>query len=220
MGNLGSGSGSSYPSTLDTQTAVEVDSPAAGKTKARAAVPNDIIAAVIAIEAELGTLPKGSTSNVKTFLQVEHNTDGTHNATAGASGSLGVLGRAVFATSYALAVGSNTTEYMHFSGKSELPTSDATVVMLAPFAGNVKSLYAKAQGGNSLNGATVVTLRKNSADTALTVTITAGSTAVFSDTTNSVSFVAGDLLNWKIDTTASSSGAITGPMLISATLTG
>ena len=80
MGNIGSGSGSSYPGTLDTQTAVEVDSPAAGKTKARAAVPNDLAACVLAIETELGTNPKGSKADVKTFLQVQHNTDGTHSA--------------------------------------------------------------------------------------------------------------------------------------------
>lgn len=44
----------------------------------RAAVPNDLSAAVVAIETELGTDPAGTLTNVKTYLQTEHNTDGTH----------------------------------------------------------------------------------------------------------------------------------------------
>jgi hypothetical protein len=80
MSNLGSGSGSSYPGTLDTQSAVEVDSPNANKTKARAAVPNDLAAAIIAVETALGTTPQGTKSDVKTFLQTQHNADGTHGA--------------------------------------------------------------------------------------------------------------------------------------------
>lgn len=53
---LGAGNGTSYPSSLDT-AGTEVDSPAAGKTKVRAAVPNDLYAAVVAIETALGTNP-------------------------------------------------------------------------------------------------------------------------------------------------------------------
>lgn len=91
MSNLGSGSGSSYPGAIDTQT-LEVDSPNANKTKARAAVPNDLAAAAIAIETTLGTSPQGTKTNVKTFLQVQHNTDGTHKAitatTINASGTI------------------------------------------------------------------------------------------------------------------------------------
>lgn len=78
MGDIGSGSGSSYPGSLDTQNTPEVNSPNAGKTKARAEVPNDLAAAAIAIEKELGTNPAGILTNVKTFLQTEHGTDGTH----------------------------------------------------------------------------------------------------------------------------------------------
>lgn len=77
MGQLGDGTGSTYPGTLDT-AGTEVDSPNVGKTKARADVPNDIYAAVVAVETELGTDPAGSLADVKTYLQTEHNTDGTH----------------------------------------------------------------------------------------------------------------------------------------------
>ena len=79
MSELGSGSGSSYPGSLDTDSTLEINSPNAGKTKARAEVPNDLAAAIIAVQTELGTDPAGTATNVKTFLQAEHATDGTHS---------------------------------------------------------------------------------------------------------------------------------------------
>ena len=78
MSELGAGNGSSYPGGLDTDNVLEVNSPNPGKTKARAEVPNDLAAAIIAIETELGTDPAGSVADVKTFLQTEHATNGIH----------------------------------------------------------------------------------------------------------------------------------------------
>jgi hypothetical protein len=74
MAELGAGSGTSYPSSLDVDNTVEVDA----STTARADVPNDLAAAIIAVQTELGTDPAGSLTNVKTFLQTEHSADGTH----------------------------------------------------------------------------------------------------------------------------------------------
>lgn len=74
MSELGSGSGTSYPASLDVDNSVEVDS----STTARADVPNDLAAAIIAVQTELGTDPAGSLTNVKTFLQTEHSANGTH----------------------------------------------------------------------------------------------------------------------------------------------
>jgi microcystin-dependent protein len=54
MSQLGSGLGTSFPASIDTRT-TEVNSPAAGKTKARAEVINDLLAATVAIETSLGT---------------------------------------------------------------------------------------------------------------------------------------------------------------------
>lgn len=85
MSELGSGSGSSYPSALDTNTTLEVNSPSGSKTKARAEVPNDSMAAIVAVQTELGTDPAGSLADVKTYLQTEHNTDGTHSAVTATS---------------------------------------------------------------------------------------------------------------------------------------
>ena len=78
MAELGAGNGSSYPTSLDTNSTLEVDSPATGKTKVRAAVPNDLAAAVIAVQTELGIDPAGTKTDVKTFLQIDHQTDGRH----------------------------------------------------------------------------------------------------------------------------------------------
>lgn len=81
MAELGSGSGSGYPGAVDTDVSQEINSPNAGRTKARAEVINDAYAAIIALQTELGTNPAGSLTDVKTWLQTEHGADGTHDAT-------------------------------------------------------------------------------------------------------------------------------------------
>lgn len=76
MAELGAGGGSGYPGALDTDS-----TPESSSTVARADVPNDLAAAVIAIQTELGTDPAGSLTDVKTNLQTEHGADGTHDNT-------------------------------------------------------------------------------------------------------------------------------------------
>jgi len=83
MGEIGSGNNSSYPGELDTNSIPEVNSPAVGKTKARKEPIEDLTDAMIKVETELGTDPAGSLINVKTFLQTQHQTDGTHKNTHG-----------------------------------------------------------------------------------------------------------------------------------------
>lgn len=78
MAELGSGNGSDYPATLDTDNIIEVNTPAAGRTKARAEVVNDLAAAIVAVQNELGVNPAGALTDVVTFLQTEHNTSGVH----------------------------------------------------------------------------------------------------------------------------------------------
>jgi hypothetical protein len=60
-------------------------------------------------------------------------------------------------------------------------------------------------------GSLVLTIRKNGVDTAITITIPAGtSSGTFSDTTNSVSFAAGDLISVKaVNNASATSGNIT-----------
>lgn len=79
MSEIGSGGGSSYPSAFDTDTSPEVNDPNAGKTRARAEVPNDLAACVITLQQALGLTPQGTALTVKDFLQTEHGVDGTHD---------------------------------------------------------------------------------------------------------------------------------------------
>ena len=81
MAELGAGTGTGYPSAIDTDTSIEVNSPSASKTKARAEVVNDLAAAIVAIETELGTAPSGTLASVRLYLEVEHGVDGTHDIT-------------------------------------------------------------------------------------------------------------------------------------------
>ncbi len=68
MAELGAGLGTSYPTTLDTDAVVEANDGEVGETLARAEVPNDLAAAVVAIETEVGVAPSGTYANVVTRL--------------------------------------------------------------------------------------------------------------------------------------------------------
>ncbi len=75
MGDIGDGTGTSYPGALDTDGTQE-----SSTTDVRADVPNDQNSAIIALQTAVGTDPKGTAADVKTFIQAEHDTDGTHGA--------------------------------------------------------------------------------------------------------------------------------------------
>lgn len=74
---LGQGLGTSYPNQIDTAI-TEIDTPAAGRTKMRAAVPNDENAALVSIENELGVQPEGSATSVASFVGLDHTAAGAH----------------------------------------------------------------------------------------------------------------------------------------------
>lgn len=80
MGDLGAGAASGYPGALDTNP-----SPEDGTGSTTHNPGEGAINACIAIQTELGTDPAGSLNNVKTFLQTEHNTDGTHKFIKGST---------------------------------------------------------------------------------------------------------------------------------------
>src|SRR3990167_11552466 len=83
MGEIGSGNGTVWPTALDVNAQPEVNSPAAGKTKARKEVVEDLTAICLKLEEIIGTSPQGSLADVKTFLQTQHQTNGTHKNTHG-----------------------------------------------------------------------------------------------------------------------------------------
>ena len=115
------------------------------------------------------------------------------------------------ATDINSSMSSAATYYVGIFMSSASVTTEPPVKTPMPVAGTIKFLYAKVSG-NSLNGSTVITLRKNATDTALTVTIPAGSTSTVSDLTHAVDFIAGDLLAWSV-ITAGSSGALNSPTI-------
>lgn len=72
-----------------------------------------------------------------------------------------------------------------------------------PFRGSKLRIGVSA---NPYTGSSTCTVRKNAADTALSVTIPAGSTGVFSDTSNSVDFLGSDLVCYRWNGGTSGSG--------------
>ena len=77
-----------------------------------------------------------------------------------------------------------------------------------PTACTFSNFYFRIYSAQGATGSLVATLQKNAVDTALTITIAAGSAAGnFSDTTNSVTFAAGD--TWQIKTVQSATSGST-----------
>jgi len=68
MAELGEGAGSGYPSALDTNNILEYDKESSEKTLIRADVVNDLAAAIVAIQGELGTDPAGNENTVAGLL--------------------------------------------------------------------------------------------------------------------------------------------------------
>lgn len=86
-------------------------------------------------------------------------------------------------------------------------TPQASIQIAMPTSGIVSDMYALVTSNSSTTNFTI-TLNKNSVNTALVITVTALTTGVFSDTINSVAYVAGDLLQWESSapTTGNSQG--------------
>lgn len=77
--------------------------------------------------------------------------------------------------------------------RTTIATTEGTVQIPMLRAGVFRRLYAKYNTAGSQ--AAVITVRIGGSDTALTVTITAGSTAVFTDLTHEVPYAFGDLVS-------------------------
>lgn len=78
---------------------------------------------------------------------------------------------------------------------------------LIPKDGIVSSLAINV-ASNTYDGDTIITIVKNGTPTTISITIAAGDTGVFFDTTHQVAVVAGDVITLQIDPTASSTGAM------------
>jgi len=86
---------------------------------------------------------------------------------------------------------------------------------LMPIAGTLKNFYVN-NGNQPATGSLVYTIRKSGVDSAFVITVAAGSlSGVFSNTTTTLSVVAGDFIGIKITNNASTgSGAIIGVSIV------
>jgi hypothetical protein len=137
-------------------------------------------------------------------------------ASSSATTALGVPFVAGFAGTTITASTTNYT-WINSSGLS-FSTSEGGRIIIMPNGGTLKNLYVKTIGTQPITGTLIITIRKNSADQTLTITIPAGATSgVFTDLTHSVSLVAGDTLS--IGLVNSATGSSTGLVAVSTTFT-
>ena len=73
----------------------------------------------------------------------------------------------------------------------------------------VANLTVTASANSLTTASTVITIRKNGADTGLTITIPPGTTGEFTDSSNTVSFTSGDTISGSIAVDAGGAGTVT-----------
>jgi hypothetical protein len=95
-----------------------------------------------------------------------------------------------------------------FGGALSIVSADTLRRTPIATAGTLTKLYVQTSTAQPASGSLVCTVRKNSVDQALTLTIAAGSAAgVFTDLVNSVTVAAGDLLGMKFQNNATAVSA-------------
>ena len=152
------------------------------------------VAIAATTSAEIGYL-SGVTSNIQTQLNAKSNSGSGTSFLSGTNGT-GVT-----------TINGGATNYLGFTGQT-LRTIENTTVTVFPEACTLSKFYFVTSTTQPATGTLVATLRKNNADTALVITVAAGSVAnFFSNLVNSVSFTAGQYANIKIVNNASTASA-------------
>jgi len=104
-------------------------------------------------------------------------------------------------------VGASATVYATLTGGTFSGTENARITLM-PQACTLSRLYFATATTQPASGSLVLTLRKNNADTALTLTVAAGSAAnFFNNTANSVSYTAGQYASIKFQNNATGTSA-------------
>jgi hypothetical protein len=117
-------------------------------------------------------------------------------------------GQSQLVTSHGVNVSPSTTSYIGISGSSTV--EDYSTFCVAPRAMTISNLYVRTSDAQHSGGSLVITIRKNGVDTALTLTIVANAAAgIFSNTTNSFTVVAGDVITIKAQNNSGGSSAAT-----------
>lgn len=107
----------------------------------------------------------------------------------------------------ALTISQATTVYFNPVYPNNSDTTESNWDFPIPKAGTLKNFYVRVKS-NTANQACTLTIRKNGADTALTLTVPSSTSGTFSDTSNTVSVAAGDLITIK-DVSTTTSGTAT-----------
>jgi len=98
-------------------------------------------------------------------------------------------------------IAASTTSYFPvLGGAARDNTTESQTQIPMVFAGVIDKLYIRTYSAQNAGGSLVFTLRVNGVDTALTVTVPAGTASLTSvaDTTNAVTVAAGDLVSMKV----------------------
>jgi hypothetical protein len=194
-GLLSSANWSTFNGKQDTITGAATTITTSNLTPSTALVSNGggKVASSAVTTTELGRLV-GVTSDIQTQLNAKAN-----------SGS----GTSFLTGSFGAAVAASATNYNLLTGGSFVGAgSENSRITVFSQACTLSRLYFVTGTTQPASGSLVVTLRKNNADTAITLTVAAGSVAnFFNDTTNAVSFTAGQYASVKFQNNATSTSA-------------
>ena len=168
---------------------------------------------------ELGRLV-GVTSDIQTQLNAKQGTLSITNT--GTSGAATLVGSTLNIPQYAgagsgtsfltgifagLTVAAGATVYGTLTGGNFSTVENARITII-PQSCTMSRMYFATGTTQSASGSLVLTLRKNNADTALVITIAAGTAGnFFNDTTNAVSFTAGQYASIKFQNFATATSA-------------
>lgn len=152
------------------------------------------------------------TGKVTLFISGSGVTNGnTHNHISGSGGAI-VTPEILGAHALSTGIAASTTNWM-CPNVTGLQASETA--LLITVGGALKNLYIRIGSTQPASGTLVCTLRINNADTALVITIPAGSLAGnYSDTTHTVALIAGDRVGFKIVNNATATSGIIGASVV------
>jgi hypothetical protein len=129
-----------------------------------------------------GTLYEATIAQLKTLLTPEDNWKTVLSAAFGSVGG----------------VGASTTTFGQVTGRSGAFAAEGTTTFIIGEECKIKRLFVATSTTQPASGAIILTLRKNFANTLLSVTIPANSAAgTFSDLINEIDLAAGDLIDYQ-----------------------
>lgn len=113
------------------------------------------------------------------------------------------------ATGIATTVAPGNTQYQPLSGTGSTQTTEANVQHKIRLTGTLRRLFANISTNSLTTATTTIRTRVNGANGAQSVSIGAGLTGIFEDTSNTDAVVSGDLINYQTVVAAGGAGTLT-----------